>query len=56
MPTKISAAEVLEYLNELGYVNINAQQLKEFMQGKVLKSSPIIKSVVFSTFRPEEVD
>ncbi|RZC42530.1 uncharacterized protein BDFB_006084, partial [Asbolus verrucosus] len=32
MPTKISSKEVLAYLNHLGYNNVNAQQLKEFIQ------------------------
>ncbi|XP_044271105.1 hydrolethalus syndrome protein 1 homolog isoform X2 [Tribolium madens] len=31
MATKISPREVLEYLNDLGYHNVNPQQLKEFV-------------------------
>lgn len=33
MSQKIDPREVLTYLNELGYVNINAQQLKDFITG-----------------------
>lgn len=33
MTTKLDPAEVLSYLNELGYHNITAIQLKEFMKG-----------------------
>jgi hypothetical protein len=35
MATRISSQEVLAYLNQLGYNNINAQQLKEFVKGIV---------------------
>lgn len=34
MSEKIDPREVLAYLNELGYTNITAQQLKEFIKGK----------------------
>lgn len=34
-PIKIDAKEVLLYLNQLGYTNISAQTLKEFLTGKV---------------------
>lgn len=34
MSVKLDPKEVLHYLNELGYCNISAQQLKEFMRGK----------------------
>lgn len=36
MSYKIDPKQVLEYLNELGYTNITAQQLKEFIIGKLL--------------------
>lgn len=34
MSVKIDPRDVLSYLNELGYTNISAQQLKEFIIGK----------------------
>lgn len=34
MSIKLDPREVLYYLNDLGYRNITAQQLKEFMKGK----------------------
>lgn len=40
MSVKLDPKEVLQYLNELGYYNINAQQLKEFMKGKNIFISP----------------
>lgn len=33
MSKSIEPREVLSYLNELGYTNINAHQLKEFIIG-----------------------
>lgn len=36
MSVDLNPREVLAYLNELGYVNITAQQLKKFIKGKIL--------------------
>lgn len=33
MGTNLDPREVLQYLNELGYCNVTATQLKEFMRG-----------------------
>lgn len=45
MSIELNPREVLTYLNELGYVNITAQQLKKFIKGVVL-CRLIIVSVV----------
>lgn len=34
MSHTINPRDVLEYLNELGYQNVTADQLKEFMRGQ----------------------
>ncbi|KAJ8942231.1 hypothetical protein NQ314_010131 [Rhamnusium bicolor] len=48
MSQKIDPREVLAYLNELGYTNINAQQLKEFITGRPL---PLLLSSIFNDYR-----
>lgn len=37
MSVNLNPREVLSYLNELGYVNITAEQLKRFIKGKTLQ-------------------
>lgn len=36
MSVDLNPREVLAYLNELGYVNITAQQLKKFIRGEII--------------------
>lgn len=42
MSQNIEPREVLSYLNELGYTNINAQQLKEFIIGSLIMFKAIM--------------